>query len=1251
MSSAVDPAQQQDDEGEWEEMPVLRSQRSQLPRSGVQEIEEEEQRKSRYQVMSPARVAAGAGANSALGVEGYSATSGSKGSRAARTGNATGHNLDIDDARGYNWRSKPAGEDTGQSGHRPGNEGDAGSDEDDDDDGGGAKGYTQLRIEEDEEAEQIYAATEYLFGADIVPGQDLPTATPVSQLATTKQMLTDQQKIAYVGVTSLATREIVRHLERIPGKEPALTAARTSTVEWRQKVMARLYQHMGIEDGEQNMIDSLAQHGVLIEDLTPALITTQTVANPEYDPEAAQQERERQAVKADDESPPSDSEEPEEGDIATVDTIKETEAGITTADLEPEEEADITAANTVPKEEGQSTTAESQQEAEADIGAGATDPDHDREADIGTAESQQEAEPSGKEDKDAMAKPLPDAYDTLPIDEEEVKIPEAAKMEDALPATDKNITLDIRWTVLCDLFLVLTADGIYDARSRVLLERIAEALGLTLMDVTQFEKRVTDALEIEEGAAKLRDKRVIADREKSARNKRYVMMGLATVGGGLVIGLSAGLLAPVIGAGLGAALGAVGIGGTGTFLGGVGGAAIITTTGTLAGAGVAGKGMNRRTRSVKTFEFKAIHNNKRVNCIIGMPGFMSGPEDDVRLPFGVLDSVMGDAFSVLWEPDMMQEMGNSLSILWNETLTQGVQQLLALTVAGGLVGALTWPMWLLKLGYFIDNPWSNALDRAKAAGLILADCLAKRQLGVRPITLIGFSLGARAIFYALVELAKIKAFGVVENVFIMGTPVTASDSTWKEARSVVAGRFVNVFSRTDWILGYLYRATSGGLRSIAGLHPVDRVPDIENVDVTHVIPGHLAYRALMPLVLGELQFRVTADYFDEPVDLNKIPIRQVVAEEEQEEQEKAGKLAKMFRRGTKETLPDIPKDAQGSRSGTSTSAAGAAATGSSGTQPAAGTTSVEPYEYDEDLPERMPDPSHPFAPAVVSPPPKPSPPERISVEPIGTPTQLGVTSPHFDAEAILAELRESGIQVRELESSLPPLIASNVAGPSVPPKHSGPQLHSLPQPVHDRKRTNSMVPAPSPLGGPPTPAACASLALPPSESPHPSRAGPPSPALRPSNSSMFNTQEDMGTSRDRGLSRQLPSLSTTSVYSHGQDNSSFHLDASPFGSSHRTLMEDNAPGSAPASKSSFGAGLGFGSSDLDRWGSASVSTSNLSNTGFGRASATDALSSLPPPPQETSLTFAGEDGELSFGTEIADQSASKPPWQVDNPWS
>jgi hypothetical protein len=92
-------------------------------------------------------------------------------------------------------------------------------------------------------------------------------------------------------------------------------------------------------------------------------------------------------------------------------------------------------------------------------------------------------------------------------------------------------------------------------------------------------------------------------------------------GGGLVIGLSAGLLAPVIGAGLGAAFSTIGIAGTGGFLAGAGGAAVITTGGVLTGSAIAGKGMSRRTRQVQVFDVLPLHNNKRVNCILTVPGY------------------------------------------------------------------------------------------------------------------------------------------------------------------------------------------------------------------------------------------------------------------------------------------------------------------------------------------------------------------------------------------------------------------------------------------------------------------------------------------------------------------------------------------------------------------------------------------------------------------------------------------------------
>jgi hypothetical protein len=71
---------------------------------------------------------------------------------------------------------------------------------------------------------------------------------------------------------------------------------------------------------------------------------------------------------------------------------------------------------------------------------------------------------------------------------------------------------------------------------------------------------------------------------------------------------------------------------------------------------------------------------------------MSGIQDDVRLPFSVLDPIVGDVFSVLWEPEMIQEAGSALSILTTEVLTQIGQTVLQATVMTALMTALQWPL-------------------------------------------------------------------------------------------------------------------------------------------------------------------------------------------------------------------------------------------------------------------------------------------------------------------------------------------------------------------------------------------------------------------------------------------------------------------------------------------------------------------------------------------------------------------------------
>lgn len=182
------------------------------------------------------------------------------------------------------------------------------------------------------------------------------------------------------------------------------------------------------------------------------------------------------------------------------------------------------------------------------------------------------------------------------------------------------------------------------------------------------------------------------------------------------------------------------------------------------------------------------------------------------------------------------------------------------------MASLQLPLILTKLSYLIDNPWNVSLNRATAAGLILADSLISRNLGKRPVTLLGFSLGSRVIFSCLKELAKQGAFGLVQNVYLFGSPVVANKDEYMRARTVVSGRFVNGYSSNDWILGYLFRATSGGIMRVAGLAPVEGIPGLENIDVTQHVNGHMAYRTAMPRLLREVGWEVESDEFAEIED-------------------------------------------------------------------------------------------------------------------------------------------------------------------------------------------------------------------------------------------------------------------------------------------------------------------------------------------------------------------------------------------------
>ena len=527
---------------------------------------------------------------------------------------------------------------------------------------------------------------------------------------------------------------------------------------------------------------------------------------------------------------------------------------------------------------------------------------------------------------------------------------------------------DLRWVVVCDLFLLLLSDGYYDSRSRSLLVRFAKTLNIEGIEILQFERRLIDSLELESGEKtienkddKLVDSTFIDRQMKKNRRKRLAYIGLATLGGGIAIGLSAGLLAPVIGAGLAAGLTTVGITGTSGFLAGVGGSVIITTSGIAIGAKVGNKAGTRRTGEVHTFELKPLHNNKRTNLIVTVSGWMNGELDDVRLPFSTVDPVMGDMFSLLWEPEMLQSMGQTIGILASEALSTSIQQILGATILAALMSAIQLPMALSKLSYLLDNPWNVSLDRAWKAGKILADTLISGNLGVRPITLVGFSLGARLIYSCLIELAKRGGFGLIEDVIILGNPIAVKTDQLALARSVVSGRFINGYSKKDWILGYLFRATGGGLLTVAGLSPIENIFGIENIDCTELVEGHMSYRTAIPKILKKINWEVLSEEFaeiEEPDPEQKERTRKLISEFdearakmklEMESQAKPTGWKKWFKPKQKDWWEIY--EAENKKSGTTSSARTSTSSGQgvAANQRASSSAALEEYDETADL--------------------------------------------------------------------------------------------------------------------------------------------------------------------------------------------------------------------------------------------------------------------------------------------------------------
>ena len=485
------------------------------------------------------------------------------------------------------------------------------------------------------------------------------------------------------------------------------------------------------------------------------------------------------------------------------------------------------------------------------------------------------------------------------------------------------------------LLLLLSLEH-YVAPSRSLLLYLTSSLKLPLKVLTEDEEKMAKGLL--EAAKHMSGETETQKKAEENQSSRKWKVGLASVAGAALIGVTGGLAAPLVAAGVGSVMGGLGLGATAAagYLGTVAGSSVIV--GGLFGAyggRMTGQMMDNYAREVEDFAFLPVKKNgekdaededkekgekemakkseavekltensdpkdshdtqlnhpkskspedkvgqedsshRRLRVTIGITGWLTS-KHEVTTPWHVLGAST-EVFALRFELEALLHLGNSLdamvsSAAWGYAKSELIQR----TVFAELMGAAMWPMTLIQVGRVVDNPFSIARQRAEKAGEVLADALVNKAQGERPVTLIGYSLGARVIYSCLMSLARRRAFGLIETAIFIGAPCPSTTADWRVMRSVVTGRLINVFSENDYVLGFLYR-TSSVQYGVAGLQKIEGLPSVENVDVSEAVSGHLRYRYLVGSILKKIGFE---DIDPEAVEKEEAAFQQLLKDEE-----------------------------------------------------------------------------------------------------------------------------------------------------------------------------------------------------------------------------------------------------------------------------------------------------------------------------------------------------------------------------------
>lgn len=426
------------------------------------------------------------------------------------------------------------------------------------------------------------------------------------------------------------------------------------------------------------------------------------------------------------------------------------------------------------------------------------------------------------------------------------------------------------------VLLILQAsreNRVYNTRTREVLFRMCECISLDPIAIVVWETAIGEMLHGTEN--------ISSGQARVSSNTRWTnraKIGAATVGGAAILAITGGLALPAISAAVatvGISLSSIGLGAVGSVL--VGGSVLLGSLGVAGGmivfggvgAGLAGFKLSKRWGELDPddFRFTRITRTKKdemsdaLEIVVCVSGYLRTSRDfhDPWRCVRKYNDGLADAYSLHWERRNLLSLGTVLIKMVASEVAGTLTNIWLNATLGAVAAPVTFPVMIITSMGDLDNSWLVVRDRAYQCGEALAFSITSEDhIGLRPVTLVGYSMGSLAIFSCLQQLAINGHINRVQNVILMGSPIPATFAfenqrlPWKLARSAVSGRFVNCYNGKDALLGFLCRYVEWGI-SVAGLSPVNE-DGIENVDISSIVGGHSDYPAKTRDILEAIGF-------------------------------------------------------------------------------------------------------------------------------------------------------------------------------------------------------------------------------------------------------------------------------------------------------------------------------------------------------------------------------------------------------------